>query len=192
MQDVIDLPAIGDHVLNTDRILSLSAILISAVALIVAIWQGAVSREHNRLSVKPNILLVPVLEGKGGKNGIYITNAGLGPGIIKRAILKINDTEFDLTKNTWPEILKQIGIKPICFSQSWLPVGSTIMAAEEVALIKVTREELGACYLEAVKLITKRSIKITIHYLSMYKEDFTYSGSTVLDKDDFNFSKMIP
>ncbi len=175
----------------TDRILSISAISISALALIVALWQGVVSREHNRLSVKPTILVASALEGKGGKNGIYISNAGLGPGIINKAILIVNNLEFDLTKNSWPTILKQIGLQPICFSQSWLPVGSTIIASEEVALIKVTRADLGACYLEAVKLVSKNSVEIKIEYESMYGEVFLYSNIATLGKDDFNFSKMI-
>ena len=177
--------------MSSDKILSVCAIIISVIALFVSIWQGVVTREHNKLSVKPNFLVAPILQGKGGKNGIYLSNAGLGPGIISEAKLVINDEEFDLKKNSWPEVLKKINIKPICFSTSWLPAGSALKSSKEVPLISITRGDLGACYIEVMKLIVNNDLKIKINYSSMYGEQDVILTNVSMEKDDFNFSKML-
>ena len=137
--------------MSSDKIVSFCAIVISVIALFVSIWQGVLTREHNKLSVKPNFLIAPVLEGKGGKNGIYLSNAGLGPGIISDAKLIINDEEFDFKKNPWLDVFKKINVKPICFSTSWFPAGSALKSSEEVPLISMTRADLAACYMEVIK-----------------------------------------
>ena len=40
--------------------LSAAVILISLAALINAIWQGLLTREHNKLSVKPSIVYIEI------------------------------------------------------------------------------------------------------------------------------------
>ena len=176
--------------MKSEKIVNFCAILVSVIALTVSIWQGVVTREHNRLSVKPNFLVTPMLEGKGGKNGIYISNAGLGPGIITGAKLIVNNEEFDFKKNVWPDILIKLGVAPICFATSWLPNESALMASEEKSLISITRADLGACYLEVIKLVVKNKINVEVRYKSMYGEVDILSASATISKDDFNFSKM--
>ncbi|WP_312244293.1 hypothetical protein [Stutzerimonas nitrititolerans] len=177
--------------MSTDRTLSICAILVSVLALCISLWQGVVAREHNRLSVSPKLIGTPALEGKGGKNGLYLSNVGLGPAIVQQAKLVVNEREFDFTKNPWPEILSVVGVERLCFSTSWLPVGSTVKSQEVVSLLSVTRADLGACYLEAMKLISGNEIAIEIKYESMYGEPSAISNIVSLGKKDFNFSKLI-
>lgn len=40
------------------------------------------AQKHNRVSVAPLLQLTPYAEGKTGKNGIYLSNVGLGPAVI--------------------------------------------------------------------------------------------------------------
>lgn len=173
--------------MNTDKIIASSAMIISICALSVSIWQGMVAREHNRLSVKPNLLITPYLEGHGGKNGIYLSNDGLGPGIITHASITINNKDYDLSKNPWPAVFNDINIKSDCFALSWAPSGATLKASEEKALIQTTRAELDGCYFETKKLITDYKIKINIDYKSIYNEYDHTSSIASLRKSDFDF-----
>jgi hypothetical protein len=60
------------------------ALIISIGALIVSSWQYSAQIEHNKLSVKPHMAVTYILEsGKRERNGIYVSNPGLGPAIIK-------------------------------------------------------------------------------------------------------------
>jgi hypothetical protein len=55
------------------------AVLISIIAAVFAWKQVEISRTHNQLSVMPILQITPYLEGKGGRNGLYLSNDGLGP-----------------------------------------------------------------------------------------------------------------
>jgi hypothetical protein len=41
--------------ISSDTVTAIAATVIALLALIVSIWQGVTSREHNRLSVKPHL-----------------------------------------------------------------------------------------------------------------------------------------
>lgn len=177
--------------MKTEKIVGACAIFISVLALMVSIWQGMVAREHNRLSVTPKLISTPQLEGKGGKNGIYLSNVGLGPAFIQKAYLRVNGKQYNLGANPWPHALEEVGLKSLCFATSWLPSGAALKSQEEVALIAVTRADLGACYLEAMKLISSNEISINIIYESMYGVSGEVNSDVSLGRNDFNFSKLV-
>ena len=64
------------------RILAISAIIISFSALIVSIWQGYESRLNNRNSVRPILIFSLDFSHNAEKQGIVLSNKGVGPGLI--------------------------------------------------------------------------------------------------------------
>lgn len=71
--------------LNTDKIIGLSAMLISLLTLIIFIYQTNLMREQSRLSVTPRIAFGTSLDTPDSTSifTYYITNKGLGPAIIE-------------------------------------------------------------------------------------------------------------
>ncbi|MCE0496464.1 MAG: hypothetical protein LV481_00770 [Methylacidiphilales bacterium] len=70
----------------------------SAIAALIAggvsLWQGIVIRDHNRLSVRPEIAIRIVGPNAAGHRvGIFVLNAGLGPARVTRIVFKNRETE---------------------------------------------------------------------------------------------------
>ena len=64
------------------------------IAVGVALWQGIVIREHNRLSVRPEIAIRIVgPNATGHRVGIFVLNSGLGPARVTRIVFKDRATE---------------------------------------------------------------------------------------------------
>jgi hypothetical protein len=63
----------------------------------VALWQGIVIREHNRLSVRPEIAIRIVgPNAVGHRVGIFVLNSGLGPARVTRIVFKNRATGKEL------------------------------------------------------------------------------------------------
>lgn len=98
--------------LSTDRILGISAMMISLMTLIIFIYQTNIMREQSKLSVKPRL---DFTTNQGGNDSIIsfqqvLENKGLGPAIIDTIYFKYNGKflELDpekLLKNELPKLL---------------------------------------------------------------------------------------
>lgn len=65
------------------NIASTIALVASILAVVFSWQQNNITKEHNRLSVKPILQLTPMVEGDNKRIGLYLSNVGLGPAIIK-------------------------------------------------------------------------------------------------------------
>lgn len=157
-----------------------AAVLISIFAAGFAWEQVNVSRIHNQKSVAPILQITPYMEGKGRRNGLYISNDGLGPAIIKDFSVKSGSIVANgFSSDRWAEVLATTIANPICFATAW-PKGETVIrAGTEAPLIYITNAE-GAdlCMLELIKLIGGNPIQITIDYESLYGEKLHLSGDS--------------
>lgn len=92
-------------IISSDTITAIAATVIALLALFTSIWQGATSREHNRLSVKPH-LDIAWIGDTANEWGIRIDNAGIGPAEILEFEVSIDGTrniEWD-TESWWTVI----------------------------------------------------------------------------------------
>ena len=157
-----------------------SAVCISIFAAVFAWQQVDVSRIHNRKSVAPILQITPYMEGKNRRNGLYLSNDGLGPAIIKGFSVKsggVVASGFD--SDRWSEVLSTTTANPNCFATGW-PKGETaIRAGMDTPLLSITNAE-GAdmCAVELVKLIGGKPIEINIEYESIYGEAMHLSGNS--------------
>ncbi|HCK0617601.1 hypothetical protein CGI93_22450 [Vibrio parahaemolyticus] len=173
--------------MTTDRVLSISSVVIALTAVCVSIWQGVVAREHNNLSVKPYITAAPRLPGVGGENGVFISNAGVGPAFIKKAFIKANGKEFDMAVNNWPAVYTHLNLKRLCYVERWFKEGATLKAGQDVKLIAPTTSPLDAsCPVEFIKLISAPELTLSIEYESIYGEEFKYSQRIGLDDQEIS------
>jgi hypothetical protein len=148
------------------------AVLISIAAVFFAWKQVDVSQTHNRLSVVPLLQITPYLEGKAGKNGLFLSNDGLGPAIIKGFSVRSGGVVAEgFSSDRWREVIATTSANPDCFGTGW-PKGETVLkAGTEVPLVFGTRAaESDACLIDVVKLIGGKPIEISIEYQSVYGE----------------------
>lgn len=171
--------------MKSERILAFSAVFISVLALVVSIWQGMVSREHNRLSFTPYLQVSSRLTGNTD-TGLYLENAGTGPAFIQSAIVSARGKSFDLADNQWSELFEHIGVEPLCFRNTWLRPGAALRAEKEVDLIKITTANLPLpkCAIESLKFLTEKDAKLIIRYRSIYKEGYELSEEFALKESD--------
>ena len=154
------------------NVVGVLALCISIVAAIFAWQQVEISRVHNRLSVAPILHVTPYAEGKSGRSGIYVSNVGLGPAIIKEFSVKAGGVVASgFESDQWPEILTAADTNPLCFATAWPKADSAVKAGEELPLVFVTKAEgSDICYAELIKLIGGQGVDISIQYESIYGE----------------------
>ncbi len=92
---------------NTDRIIGLSAMLISLLTLIIFIYQTNLMRTQSRLSVTPRLVFL-TNESQNDSiiyYSIEIVNKGLGPAIVESIKILHEGKRFDLN---FPDFLQQV------------------------------------------------------------------------------------
>ena len=147
---------------DLNLVLSIGALVVSIVAagfaalqVKVAADQNEAAERHNKVTVAPLIRVIPYAEGKGGRNGLFVSNVGLGPATISgfsATAGAINASGFEA--DHWPEILAAAGAIPMCFATGWPRAGSVVRAGEELPLVYITRAEgFETCHAEMIKLM---------------------------------------
>ncbi|TRN17077.1 hypothetical protein DM586_03155 [Vibrio fluvialis] len=178
--------------MTTDRIVSISSMVIALAALCVSMWQGFVVQKHNKLSLKPYITSAPRLPGVGGENGIFISNDGLGPAFIKEAKIIVNGESFDLTSNSWPAVYAHLGLKKLCYSESWFKKGSSLKPGEFVKILAPTKMPIdSSCPIEFIKLLSASELELSLVYESIYEEEYTYISRIGLDPQEIALYKKV-
>lgn len=159
------------------------ALIISVASAIFSWRQVEIAEKHNRISVYPLLYVTTHAEGPGGRNGIFLTNVGLGPAIITSFTAKAKGfTATGFKADMWPEVLQAAGVKPFCFATAWPLERSALKAGDELGLSFVTKAE-GAtdCYAELIKLMGDTEVEVAITYQSMYGETQSVMGTSKLN-----------
>ncbi|WP_416398908.1 hypothetical protein [Allohahella sp. A8] len=177
---------------RSGNIFAAAAVFISLLALGVSIWQGILSREHNRLSLAPHLQVSPRLQGDG-ETGLYLENSGTGSAFIQSATISDGSKVFDLTANEWPQFLQHLGINPQCFRNNWLRPAAAILAGKEFNLLKISDAEVlhEYCSVQMRQFFLQKGVKLTIAYTSIYEdhyrisEEFAFKESDLANLPDF-------
>jgi hypothetical protein len=90
---------------NLNLCFSLSSILIALGALFLSSYQGCQTRQHDRLSVKPHLMISYYYNDKGV--GWYLINDGLGPAHIRGFQVFVNEVPQPAT-NILADVLKPL------------------------------------------------------------------------------------
>jgi hypothetical protein len=80
----------------------ISSAVIALCALAVSIWHVRQGIKYNKLAVKPNITSWTETNPDGGYYCIWLTNNGLGPAIVERFVVKVDEHDMltDFTERT--------------------------------------------------------------------------------------------
>lgn len=175
--------------ISVQTILSVLALCISVFAAFFSWQQVADARAHNRLSVRPLLHLIPYAEGKGGRNGLYLENVGLGPAIFKELRVKSgNMIAYGFDSDQSANLLAAAGVNVGCFKQGWPKYESAVKAGEALALFQITKAEGSeACAVEMIKLMGGHGLDVVIGYESMYGESRTLSENSRVKSETIQF-----
>ncbi|RNC92071.1 MAG: hypothetical protein ED555_02895 [Allomuricauda sp.] len=123
--------------INTDRILGISAMVISILTLAIFIYQTDIMRVQSKLSVKPRS---DFTTNQGGNDSLIafqeiLENKGLGPAIIDSIYINYNKERFSMDAETFfeqkfPKLLKYGYLS----QHATLGRGTTLTPTEERSL----------------------------------------------------------
>ena len=160
---------------KNDRVVALLAGAMALISLSVAIWDGFETRNHNRLSVRPNLSFNTSTTSSTttdaqktsiikSKSTISVINKGLGPAIINsfKIITLVNDKR--VIHNDWVSALKAINNRQQSNHTGTLGDNSVLRADESTILVTLDTSATATA-----------SLKIEIVYRSIYEEEFVES-----------------
>lgn len=168
---------------NADKIVSLSAILISLMTLFVSLYQTAIIRKQQRLSVLPYLAFGNYNTG-GANYKLMLSNDGIGPAFIESVEITYKGKKYpyDLPvffKEVVPKQTQQI--KKL--SHSNIFKGQMIPAGTKIALLEIKNSpEDGDKLYKLLQKLSKEKIQLKIIYRSVYEERWQLSFRDAIPK----------
>lgn len=123
--------------INVDRLLGLSAILISLLTLIIFIYQTNIIHQQSRLSVTPRLSFNVSQTQKDSSVffDLLLENKGIGPAIINSSMIIEKGKSYDLDMSEfWKERYPELAKFGVFRSTSAVGKGSTLSAGESKIL----------------------------------------------------------
>ena len=156
---------------NTEKIVSVSAIFISAITLYVTFEQLNVSREQQRLSVLPYLSMGNYYTGSPNYK-LVIQNDGIGPAFIESITVtyKGKKHEMDLISFLYEEFPQDLDSIP-ALSHSNIYKGMLIPAGHKIEHLSIQDSQKSADnLLVLLDKLDKETFDFEIVYSSIYKE----------------------
>jgi len=122
----------------TDRIVGISAILISLLTLVIFIYQTNIMHEQSRLSVTPRLLfgVHSIYQDSLLTYNITLENKGIGPAIVEKATAIYQGKTFEMQwEEMFSEAAPELGELGEFQSMGSVSKGTTLSADEEKILI---------------------------------------------------------
>ena len=135
--------------------LEIGTLVIALCAMAGTIWQAAIARKHNKLSVRP----VLTLYRRDIDGIIYVKNNGTGPAIVK---------SYEIWKDG--VLVKEealMSLIPHAFEAPDLTIGCAIAVGEKIELVK------SAAYFDSSHVAPLQALNFRIVYESIYGQSWT-------------------
>lgn len=160
---------------NSDKFLSLFAVLLSVGTLVVFIYQTNLVRKQQYASVYPYLEMG--FHNRGFEQMKYVlTNVGVGPALIKQ--VEIKDSQGDY-KGRFSDFLVELtsreGPDSIYYSYSDIAVGRMLPAGSSIELISCHNRYSSERILD---LMDQYEVELNITYASIYGERWYISSNT--------------
>ncbi len=173
---------------NTDRILGISAMVISILTLAIFIYQTDIMRVQSKLSVKPRL---DFTTNTGGNDSIYsyqevIENKGLGPAIIDSIYIRYKNKRYpldieSLLESELPKVLKFGTLA----QHATLGRGTTLSPNEERPIFTylIPPEKLDSLYAYlGMQSEDDNPFPIEVIYTSIYEDDYWKMDNDKMDQ----------
>ncbi len=180
--------------LSTDRIVSLSAMVVGVSSLLIALYQTKLMRESARASVLP-YLMVGL---NSDSSGVYVTlrNAGVGPALIDKVVVRVQGREVRGDVYEYYVGMRPAAVQDPHLSMDRIQPGRLIPAGENIKMLGLDGADRGQMlrdllhlfeladvprtWLENVGATERDKAVLEISYSSVYGEHWTArSNATV-------------
>jgi hypothetical protein len=166
---------------NVDKILSMSAIVVSACALVVSILQTRIMQKQQEKSVWPHVRWY-IYYGWGsdstGSFSVKVANKGIGPAIIKDVTLTLNGQKY--RSDELRKVVEIMSKQPITNSKEEQCDQIVLLPNDTINYFEVTNpkqaHEIAQIY--AQDYDGKSKFDIIIKYSDVYGNEFVSSGNT--------------
>ncbi|NNN49718.1 hypothetical protein [Vibrio sp. 2-2(8)] len=160
--------------IDVDTIISLTSIFIASLALLVAIWQGIVTRKHNRLSVRPRLQFDYLISKNYEVVGLCLRNSGTGPLLIDDIALFRNNKKFDISASSYQALFPSLKTSDFTFN---IFSKGFVVASNECYWIISTKRHVESDEVYQLILSNLSNFSVNISYKSIYEEQFSGSWS---------------
>lgn len=160
---------------SADRIVSISAILMSLMTLVVLIVQTNMIRNQQRNSVYPHMIIGN--QGYATANyKLILSNSGIGPAIIESVEINYQDSVYQMDFPTFIyNYIPETDTLENIFHSNVYP-GMLIPAEKVINIIEVIDDEATAIAL--AQMVGELDFEMTIVYKSIYEERWKLSTET--------------
>ena len=162
----------GSEQITWDQIIGISTVIIAVTAVIFTYIQIKMSKEHNRLSIKPHLNIT--LEAVHNRNFcLRLTNHGIGPAIIKKYTSPLIKEKRNITsREDLVLILEKINLDKEWINGYSLSEEQGISAGDSILLFNFPLElHTGERKRQFEEGIVK--LQFQIEYESIYEDKFT-------------------
>lgn len=159
--------------MSADRVVSLTAIIVSLGTLFTIVYQTQLIRKQQYASVLPYIEMWN--SNRGDSYSYMLFNNGIGPAFVKEVKVHYGDSTVvgDLAFFTYHVIKPVDSVKN--YSYSNIKAGGLIPAGKKIDLISVSNDSVNAAILR--KWFSKGDhIQVEVIYESVYKERWSARG----------------
>jgi hypothetical protein len=160
-----------------------AAVIVALAALVFAISEGRRNLRHDRLSVRPKLLLsLQVLHKQ--PSVLILSNAGLGPAVIREVQVGLDGEPLrHLEPDQYLELMRSVldGVVPGDVTYGY--PASVMQSGESIELMSVDVSRFVAVHQMLGEFVRRlRRVELRIEYESLYGE------KQVLDRNVFAFS----
>lgn len=158
--------------------------ILSVVAIFSTLLQAFSERHYSKLGVHPNVVITPLAEG-ASRLGLYISNDGLGPALLKDIRVDVNGQHFrGFGSSPLSQAAKAAGLDPMCFARGWPKEGTWLKVGQETPFLAMTSAIRPECIKEALRLITVTDMHIEIDYEDLDGDAFQFVGNSKTNDAD--------
>ncbi|MET0013052.1 MAG: hypothetical protein ABW088_05310 [Sedimenticola sp.] len=150
--------------------------IIALCAFGIAVWQGYVIRAHNKISVRPHIIVEPIVQWNEPQVQILLENVGIGPAMIKSYKVLLDGEEVDLSvKTALTNMISALDIPEISYGGGKVLSNNDAIrqGKTETALSITTKEEYDDKFDNSGAHKELERVQILIEYESLYGKSFS-------------------
>ncbi|MCA1978262.1 MAG: hypothetical protein LDL19_03405 [Thiobacillus sp.] len=158
-------------------ITGISSTVIALCALVFSFWQGAQTKKHNKLSVRPHLTTWTHRDSGKGFYAVELINNGIGPAIIEEFVLKVDGKRISGNGTEPTEKALKILFPNFSYesNHSYLAKNYSMAPKERCAVVSVRFIGPNLPSPEVVEHALNRG-SLEISYKSFYEEKFYFSS----------------
>lgn len=154
-----------------DKLLGISALVISLATLISLVYQSRLMREHEMKSSFPKLELWH--NNNSERFQLVLMNTGLGPAIIEDYYITYGDSIYQMDQQEFAHLYSD-SIKVVSFNSSSLRKGRIIQPGSEMNLVTLRLDSLKNHPLKTV--FRTGEAELTLRYSSVYQQMWEING----------------